>query len=227
MLLIMFFMVGTTLYGLALFLPSIVDQLGFSPNKTQLLSVGPFVGGFFVTVFSAYSSDRYESRGITLAVVSVIAVLGSALYLGAENKFASYGALYLMVPGVYATTPVIAAWMANNSEPYYRRATNVAMGFIAANSGGILSIWSYPTSEGPNFRKATVMNLIFSILIVVISFVAVAYLSLRNKIKKRPGERAKLLEKYLVTDKQGEDDDGNLRAWIELGDRHPDFVYTL
>ena len=44
---IMFFMSGTMLYGLALFLPSIVNQLGFSPNKTQLLSVGPFAVGFF------------------------------------------------------------------------------------------------------------------------------------------------------------------------------------
>ena len=55
-----------------------------------------------------------------------------------------------------------------------------------------------------------------------------AYLSFRNKAKKRPGERAKLLEKYMVAGKQGEDDDdGELRAWIELGDRHPDFVYKL
>ena len=47
MLLIMFFMEGTTLYGLAFFLPSIVDELGFGANKAQLLSVGPFVVGFF------------------------------------------------------------------------------------------------------------------------------------------------------------------------------------
>ena len=47
MVFIMFFMVGTMLYGLALFLPSIVSQLGFSPTKTQLLSVGPFAAGFF------------------------------------------------------------------------------------------------------------------------------------------------------------------------------------
>ena len=83
-----------------------------------------------------------------------------------------------------------------------------------------------------------------SILVVVISLVNVAYLSSRNKIKKRPGERAKLLEKYVVANnkKQGKDegkdddgdddgddgdDDGKLRAWIELGDQHPDFVYTL
>lgn len=43
---IFFFMLGTTLYGLALFLPSIVNQLGFSPTHTQLLSVGPFAASF-------------------------------------------------------------------------------------------------------------------------------------------------------------------------------------
>jgi len=46
MIFVLAFMNGTCLYGLALFLPSIVRELGFSPNKTQLLSVGPFATGF-------------------------------------------------------------------------------------------------------------------------------------------------------------------------------------
>ena len=53
-----------------------------------------------------------------------------------------------------------------------------------------------------------------------------AYLSFKNKVKKRPGERAKLLEMYMVDNKRGEDEK-KLRAWIELGDRHPDFVYKV
>lgn len=40
------FMDGALLYGLALFLPSIVNQLGFSATRTQLISVGPFACGF-------------------------------------------------------------------------------------------------------------------------------------------------------------------------------------
>jgi hypothetical protein len=52
-----------------------------------------------------------------------------------------------------------------------------------------------------------------------------AYLSWRNKIKKRPEERAKLLDKYKGTN--DDDEEGGLDAWMELGDRHPDFVYTL
>ena len=51
MLSIMVFMVGMMSYGLAVFLPSIVNQLGFSPNTTQLLSVGPFTAGFLGECF--------------------------------------------------------------------------------------------------------------------------------------------------------------------------------
>jgi len=45
------FMLGTILYGLALFSPSIINQMGFSPIKSQLLSVGPFAAGFFGRYF--------------------------------------------------------------------------------------------------------------------------------------------------------------------------------
>jgi hypothetical protein len=80
--------------------------------------------------------------------------------IAAENKHVAYGALYLMVPGVYARTPVISAWMSNNSEPYYRRATSIAMGFFATGSGGILSTWLYPSNKAPKFRTTTIMNLV-------------------------------------------------------------------
>ena len=124
-----------------------------------------------MTLISAYLSDHYESRGITVSLVSVLAVVGFALflgnvfcariryfdtkcYLGAEHKFASYAALYLMVPGVYATTPVLAAWMANNSEPYYRCATSVALGFIAANSVCFGDKYNYFPTQFVSFREA-------------------------------------------------------------------------
>ena len=48
---VMSIMTGMMAYGLAIFLPSIVSQLGFSPNATQLLSVGPFAAGFIGECF--------------------------------------------------------------------------------------------------------------------------------------------------------------------------------
>ena len=89
-----------------------------------------------------------------------------------------YGALYLMVSGIFGAVPVLGAWMANNSEPHYRRATTIALVFISASAvcvaakyiifyylfpifqGGILSSFSFPSKEGPKFKKTTTMCLI-------------------------------------------------------------------
>jgi len=49
----------------------------------------------------------------------------------------------------------------------------------------------------------------------------IAYLSWKNKLKARTGRRELLLKKY------NQDEDPSLRAWMELGDEHPDFRYTL
>jgi len=218
---VMLFMVGTTLYGLALFLPSIVNQLGFSPVKSQLLSVGPFAAGFFVTLIGAYFSDKYQNRAIPTALISSLAVAGFSVYLRTRDKFTAYGSLYLTVPGVYAVAPILSAWMANNSEPYFRRATSIAAGFIATNSGGILSTWRFPTKEGPRFTKTTIMDLTFSVLVVILPALNVAVLHYKNQRKRRL--RAEILAPY-VTEKEP---DGGLRAWMELGDKHPDFIYTF
>jgi len=52
---------------------------------------------------------------------------------GTTDKFVAYGSLYFTIPGIYAAAPILSAWMANNSEPYFRRASSIAFGFIATN----------------------------------------------------------------------------------------------
>lgn len=163
---------GTTVYGLALFLPTIVSKLGFSSIHTQLLSVGPFASGFvcknafflmandliksimiIVTLFVSYFSDKYQNRTIPICLCAVIATIGYIVFFGkfakgviggyklklkigtVSNSVAmSYGSLFLSVSGAYALAPVTSAWIANNSEPHYRRATSIALAFMATNS---------------------------------------------------------------------------------------------
>lgn len=54
---IMTFLHATVVSGLVLFLPSIVEQLGFSHNTTQLLSAGPFAAGFLGDYCSLKGGD--------------------------------------------------------------------------------------------------------------------------------------------------------------------------
>ncbi|KAF9025120.1 major facilitator superfamily domain-containing protein [Rhodocollybia butyracea] len=159
---------------------SIVGELGFNPDKTQLLSVGPFAGGFFVTLGIALWSDRMKSRSIATAVVICLSIAGFAIYLGSDNKFTRYGSLFLTVPGVYASVPPVAAWMSNNS--------------------------------------------VGSILIVVLSGVNALLLNYMNQQKVK--RRDEILAPYNL-DSDDEKGTNATRALVELGDRHPDFKYTL
>jgi hypothetical protein len=61
-------------------------------------------------------------------------------FLVAEGTWARYGAFFLIVPGVFASSPLAAAWVSNNSEPYYRRASSIAWGFMATN--GVSTLFS-------------------------------------------------------------------------------------
>ncbi|KAL5488440.1 hypothetical protein ACEPAI_6558 [Sanghuangporus weigelae] len=220
------FLNGTTLYGLALFLPSIVNQLGYSQTHTQLISVGPFAAGFAVTLATSYLSDHFKKRATFAVVNSIIAVTGFIVFFRSTSKSMSYGSLFLSVSGTYALPPILSAWMANNSEPHYRRATSVALGFVATNSGGILSTWMFPSNEAPRFRRATILDISFSVGILVFSMLNILYLT--HATRQKQLRRAELLAPYV----QAEDPpnaplDGGDRAWAELGDRHPDFRYAL
>lgn len=59
-----------------------------------------------------------------------------------------------------------------------------------------------------------------ALLVVLLPALNVAVLRYKNQQKRK--HRAEILAPY-VSEKEP---DGGLRAWMELGDKHPDFVYS-
>jgi len=213
------FLCGTTLYGLAYFAPSIVNTLGYSPTRTQLMTVPPYACSFVVNIGTAFLSDRYRQRGLATIGISIIALIGYAMYLGSTHKGVIYAALFFQVTGAYGAAPTLSAWNANNVMPHYKRATAVAIGYIMSNSGGILSTWIF--TKPPRYTTATRINLAFS---VAMAFVALAnILYLRDQNAKKAMLRAAAASTGEANINVGDDGYDKKR----LGDRHPNFIYTL
>ncbi|PPQ66134.1 hypothetical protein CVT24_000221 [Panaeolus cyanescens] len=215
------FIVGFLVAGLVTFLPSIVNQLGFSSTTSQLLTVGPYAVAFIVTLISAYFSDRHKIRSIPVIMMCVIAVVGFAISLASHNRDLSYASLFFMVTGCLGLTPLLPSWLSNNSEPHYRRATATALTQMVGVFGGLLSIWQFPAREGSSYDNIIIADISLSSTLVLLSVVNVAYLAHKNKLKTQRKEE--LLAPFVS--QTGECDDE--KAWNELGDRHPDFVYIL
>ncbi|KDQ13229.1 hypothetical protein BOTBODRAFT_66945 [Botryobasidium botryosum FD-172 SS1] len=221
---ILLFFIGTTLYGLAYFAPSIVNTLGYSATRTQLMTVPPYACSFVVNLLFAYLSDRYRQRGLATIGISIIAVIGYAMYLGSAKKGVIYAALFFQVTGAYGGAPTVSAWMANNVMPHYKRATAVAIGFIMSNSGGILSTWIF--TKPPRYTIATRINLAFSVATIFVALANMLYL--RDQNTKKAAQRAAAVTSAGETAgnvNTGEGHDGLDKT--RLGDRHPNFIYTL
>ena len=95
------FLIGSMTFGIAIFLPTIVSELGFSATHTQLLSVAPFATGFVCryilfplsrflntilptigTNLVSYLSDKYRTRAIPICFCAVISTIGYTIFLG-------------------------------------------------------------------------------------------------------------------------------------------------
>ncbi|RMZ77242.1 hypothetical protein DV738_g4520, partial [Chaetothyriales sp. CBS 135597] len=216
---------GTCVFGLAYFTPSIVASLAASmPSKPsraeiQLLTTPPFVIAFIFAVGTSYISDRYRKRGLTGACVSSLAIIGWALFLTSPPNDVGrrYTALILAITGSYATSPSLFAWTPNNVATHMRRATAIAMNVIATNIGGIISSWLYPRSSAPTYRLANKLNLALSSVAGVGIVVQILLLHYLNEQKKK--KRDILLKDVAHLDPH--------EQYEILGDRHPDFKYTL
>ncbi|KAI9451632.1 MFS general substrate transporter [Lactarius psammicola] len=215
------FFAGTTIYGLANFIPTIVNALGHSPNNTQLLTVPPYACSFVFSIVSAYFCDKYKNRGVMATVCALIAAVGYAIFLGAShNKNTNYGALYLQIMGTYAVAPCLSTWNANNVQPHYRRATAIAISMMTGNIGAIMSTWLF--TDPPRFERATRINLAFSLGMAVSCLSILVYFRVRNAEKRREVQR--LLQMH--------GDGTGVGGWDSpaerkrLGDRHPRFQFT-
>ncbi|OJT05028.1 hypothetical protein TRAPUB_4184 [Trametes pubescens] len=180
------FMNGSTLSGLAYFLPSIVASLGYAGTHAQLMSVPPFAVSAVLSVATAFFSDRFGRRGLTTIFFATVALAGFSVFYASFVNHVRYGALFLLVPGTYCIGPPLGTWMANNSAPLIRRATALALLPVMTNLGSILSTWLLGSiSPAPRYTSATITLLVFQIGIMGCAALNVAWLSRENARKAR------------------------------------------
>lgn len=198
------------------FTPSIVQGLGYSRTRTQLLTVPPFACAFVVTMVAAYLADRFKRRGLTASCTTGIALIGAAMAFTLRSINGRYAALILLITGIYSTSPSLISWVPNNSAGHVRRATAIAFAVMLCNVGGIVSTWIYPGSSAPYYLFGAKFNLSLIAITITGCGFQVFWLSRLNRLKI---ERASEILRD-VADLSFEE------QFAKLGDHHPDFKYT-
>ncbi|EJF61842.1 MFS general substrate transporter [Dichomitus squalens LYAD-421 SS1] len=151
------FNVGAT--SIVYFLPTLINELGFSPLASQGLTVAPYVVGWLMVVFQAWHSDKTRDRGyhimlstavscIGYIVLAVLATRGS----GSNMIGGRYFALFLVVGGNYSLFPLVMSWAANVFSPTSKRGVGTAFIVSISNCVSIASPQVY-FDANDNYQK--------------------------------------------------------------------------
>ena len=114
-----FFLINITVQGLSVFMPTILNDLGWTNTQAQLYSVPPYVCACIIAIAIAYVSDKTNRRGIYLAIFAVLAVIGFAVLRWETSANIRYMAVFFVTIGAFPGGPAYLSW-AMNSKLLFR-----------------------------------------------------------------------------------------------------------
>ena len=113
------------LYGTSLFLPSIINELGYTSSTAQLLTVPIYITAAVLAVVVAWFSDRHGQRSPWIFGCMCAIAVGFIICIAASAKGdvpgLVYAGIFIAVCGIYPAFPGNVCWISNNLAGNYKR----------------------------------------------------------------------------------------------------------
>ncbi|KAI9881863.1 MAG: hypothetical protein M1823_006425, partial [Watsoniomyces obsoletus] len=147
------------LYGISLFLPSIIKELGYVSTTAQLLTIPIYCTAAVLAVVVCWLSDRAAKSGASrwpyvfvpmcvILVGFVMAITGSAKG-GVPGVV--YAGVFIATCGIYPAFPGNITWISNNLAGSYKRAAGMAFQIGIGNLGGAMASNFYRSADAPKY----------------------------------------------------------------------------
>ncbi|KAI0319733.1 MFS general substrate transporter [Amylostereum chailletii] len=211
---LIYFSIVGPLYGISLFLPSIINTFGYSPAISQLLTAPPYVFATIVLYVFAIWSDAIKKRSPFILCGLVMLLIGFSINISDAPSGPKYFGTFLCVAGAYASFPGVVCWLGNNLSGQYKRGVGMALHIGIGNFSGAIASNIFRTQDAPRYILGRTWD---ELMFVGIGFITVPLAVLIYTRINR--QRDKLLAQG-----DGKHTPEEIR---ELGDRAPDFRYMI
>ncbi|KAF2106404.1 major facilitator superfamily domain-containing protein [Lophiotrema nucula] len=207
-----FFLINITVQSISLFMPTILNDLGWTNTKAQLYTVPPYACAVVVAILVAFVSDKTNRRGIYLAAFSLLGISGFCILRWASDPNVRYAGVFLITLGAFPGGPGFLSWGMNNAAGPAVRAVSSAYIVTLGTAGGVLATWTYRVKDAPKYHTGHTINLSAQVAVLILTLCGIAYCNWENKQRDR-GKRDHRLNGL---------SEGQIK---DLGYRHPDFRY--
>ncbi|KEF57246.1 uncharacterized protein A1O9_05163 [Exophiala aquamarina CBS 119918] len=201
------------LYGISVFLPTIIRDLGYRSTTAQLMTVPVYGLSTVLSLGAAWIVDRKEQRSPFLIGLILCTMAGYVITIaGAAKGIAgvTYAGVFVVVSGIYTAFPGNIAWISNNVAGNYKRACAMAIHVGFGNMGGAMSSNFYRARDSPKFLLGHALS--FGFLGVAMMAVLALRLGYQRVNKQR---ETQTLDGYSDLELS------------RMGDKAPNFKYSL
>lgn len=181
----MYFSCNVGFSSLPVFLPEILEDMGFTAINAQGLTAPPYFISFMFTWSSCWVADRTQQRGLVIMVFSCIGGIGYVLLATVDSVGVRYFGVFLAAAGIFPSIANILSWTLNNQGSDTRRSVGIAVLNLVGQCGPLLGTNVY--TDAPRYIKG------FSVCAAFTFFTAILAFSLRTLLV---WENKKLDEKY-------------------------------
>lgn len=205
------------LQSVSLFLPQIVQRLGYDKIKTNLYTVAPNIVGACVLLILAFTSDYTRLRFPFIALGFALTFIGFIIYatIDVENSLTvAYFACFMMTWGTSAPSVLLSTWYNNNVAHEGRRVTLTSIGVPLANLMGVVSSNIFREQDKPKYIPALATTAAFGACGSVCALLLGAYMVWDNRRRNR-GQGVSLSARDVSTEK------------LRDGPRNPEFRWFL
>ncbi|OAX81789.1 hypothetical protein ACJ72_03867 [Emergomyces africanus] len=156
---------GIPLQSVALFMPQIIQRLGYTTVKTNLYTVAPNCTGAVMLLILAFTSDWARIRSPFIVLGFVLTFTGFIIYAAIDDVEAqlklAYYACFMMTWGTSAPSVLLSTWYNNNIAHEGRRMMLTSVGIPLANLMGVVSSNIFRARDKPKYEPALITTAAF------------------------------------------------------------------
>lgn len=124
------------LYGVSLFLPTIIKELGYASTTAQLLTVPIYVTAAVITVAVAWLADKKRIRSPFILGALFFQLIGFVMCISTGHAGVTYAGIFIAACAIYPTQPSNVTWLSNNLAGSYKRAVGMGLQISVGNLAG-------------------------------------------------------------------------------------------
>lgn len=178
---LMFFSLNVSFASLPVYMPTIIEDMGYSSVNAQGLSAPPYIFTFFLVLAASYFSDKMRVRSLFIMGITLLGCVGFLLLAFIDTTGVRYFACFLVAAGVFPNIPLLIAWSGNMHGSDSKKGLGFVLLQAVGQCGPLLGTHLFPAREGPRYQKGCLVSFAFLAFASIVALVLRLHLQRLNK----------------------------------------------